>query len=140
MSNSGTVVRQRRAAGEATRRRVLDAVVSTVVDVGYGAGQDGLFTSTYAQPVSRIRWQITEDQLIARLSYERISGSDGKGNQTDGLVQKKTNDGQIVAAYKISSHFDLWHQYNPVTGEEIPVLYEAAERPWYEREYMRVDW
>jgi AcrR family transcriptional regulator len=35
MSNSGTVVRQRRAAGEATRRRVLDAVVSTVVDVGY---------------------------------------------------------------------------------------------------------
>ena len=35
MSNSGTAVRQRRAAGEATRRRVLDAVVSTVDEVGY---------------------------------------------------------------------------------------------------------
>ena len=53
----------------------------TVVDVGYGAGQDGLFTSTYAQPVSRIRWEITEDTLIARLAYERIDGTDGKGTR-----------------------------------------------------------
>ena len=28
---------------------------ATLVDVGYGAAQDGLFTSTYAQPMSRIR-------------------------------------------------------------------------------------
>jgi hypothetical protein len=44
----------------------------TVVDVGYGAAQDGLFTSTYAQPVGRLRWQITEDLLIGRLTYERV--------------------------------------------------------------------
>ena len=31
----------------------------TLVDVGYGAGQDGLFTSTYAQPLSRVKWQVT---------------------------------------------------------------------------------
>src|SRR6476620_3710234 len=37
----------------------------TIVDVGYGAAQDGLFTSTYAQPISRIKWQITEDYLNA---------------------------------------------------------------------------
>jgi AcrR family transcriptional regulator len=35
MSNTGTAVQQRRRSGAATRRRVLDAVVSTVADVGY---------------------------------------------------------------------------------------------------------
>src|SRR5690242_19049144 len=73
----------------------------TVVDVGYGAAQDGLFTSTYAQPVSRVRWEITEGLLNARLSYERIAGSDDKGNAVSGLSPKKTEDGQIVASYKI---------------------------------------
>ncbi|MCA9545083.1 MAG: hypothetical protein KC613_11855, partial [Myxococcales bacterium] len=28
---------------------------ATLIDVGYGASQDGLFTSTYAQPMSRIK-------------------------------------------------------------------------------------
>jgi hypothetical protein len=113
----------------------------TVVDVGYGAAQDGLFTSTYAQPVSRIRWEVTEDYLNARLSYERVSRSDGKGNQTDGLVKKKSNDGQIVAAYRIKSHFDIRRAYNPTTGEEQNVVVEnASDRPWYQREYFRVDW
>src|SRR6266404_6176103 len=53
----------------------------TVIDVDYGAAQDGLFTASYAQPVSRVRWEITEETLNARLSYERITGTDGKGNQ-----------------------------------------------------------
>src|SRR6185295_2311329 len=44
----------------------------TLVDVGYGSGQDGLFTSTYAQPLTRVKWQITEDLLLARLAYERV--------------------------------------------------------------------
>ena len=35
MSNTGTLVRRRRPSGEATRRRVLDAVVETVLEVGY---------------------------------------------------------------------------------------------------------
>jgi AcrR family transcriptional regulator len=35
MSNDGTAVSQRRRSGEATRRRVLDAVIDTVRDVGY---------------------------------------------------------------------------------------------------------
>ena len=49
---------------------------ATLIDVGYGARQDGLFTSTYAQPMSRIKWQITEDLLIGRVAYERINDSD----------------------------------------------------------------
>jgi hypothetical protein len=113
----------------------------TVVDVVYGAGQDGLFTSSYAQPMSRIRWEITEETLNARLSYERISGTDGKGNAYSGVQPKATNDGQIVASYQILSHFDIKHDYNPQTGEQLNVIVEnTTDRPWYMRESFRVDW
>lgn len=113
----------------------------TVVDVGYGANKMGLFTATYAQPVSRIRWEITETHINARLSYELIKDSDGKGKLVDGAKIKKTNDGQIVASYRIQSHFDIRRDYNPQTGEELNIIVEnASDRPWYEREYFRVDW
>ncbi|WP_437808198.1 hypothetical protein [Sorangium sp. So ce1078] len=113
----------------------------TVIDVGYGAAQDGLFTSTYAQPVSRIKWEITEHQINARLAYERIEGTDGKGNNYNGLTKKTTNDGQIVASYAIESHFDIRRDYNPATGEESNVIVEnTTDKLWYDREYMRVDW
>ena len=107
----------------------------TLVDVGYGAAQSGLFTSTYAQPMSRIRWQITEDLLIGRLAYERVEGSDGKG------VGDKTQEGVIVVAYPIEKHFDIVQAYNPTTGEQLNLLEEnAIDRPWYERTYVRIDW
>ncbi|APR87680.1 hypothetical protein A7982_13029 [Minicystis rosea] len=113
----------------------------TVVDVPYGASQDGLFTSTSAQPVSRIRFQITEGFLNARLSYERIQGTDGKGELHDGYRKKATSDGQIVASYRILSHFDIRRAYNPTTGEEMNVIEEnSSDRGWSQREYFRVDW
>jgi hypothetical protein len=108
---------------------------ATLVDLGYGAGQDGLFTSTYTQGVARIKWVIQEDLLVGRLTYERVSGSDGKG------AGAAADDGQIVVAYGIQSHFDIRHSYNPATGEELNVIEEnASDRPWYDRQYMRVDW
>ena len=107
----------------------------TLVDVGYGANQDGLFTSTYAQPASRIKWVVTEDLLLGRLTYERIEGSDGKG------AGAHTDDGIIAVAFRIQSHFDIRRAYNPSTGEELNIIEEnMSDRPWYEREYFRVDW
>ena len=123
-----------------------------VVDVGYGAAQDGLFTSSWAQAdVSRMKWEITEDYLNGRLAYERISGTDDKGNPVDGTwvggklepgtTVKTSEDGQIVCSFKISSHFDIKRSYNPTTGEPLNVIEEnTTDRPWYDREYMRVDW
>ena len=108
---------------------------ATLTDVGYGAAQDGLFTSTYAQPVARLRWQITEDYLIGRLSYERIEGTDGRG------VGGATQDGVVVVVYKIKSHFDIVRAYNPTTGEQLNVLEEnTTDQPWNLRAYLRVDW
>ncbi len=107
----------------------------TLVDVGYGAAQNALFTSTYAQPLTRVKWTIQEDLLVARLAYERIDGSDGKG------VGGATHDGQVVAAYRILRHFDVQRSYNPSTGERYNVVEEnAVDRPWYERQFIRVDW
>ena len=108
---------------------------ATVVDVGYGAGQDGLFTSTYAQPLTRVKWTLTEDLLVARLAYERVRGTDGKG------LGKSTNDGIVVAAYKVLSHFDIKRQYNPSTGEQLNVVEEnTVDRPWFARQFVRIDW
>ena len=110
---------------------------NTIIDVGWGASQGGLFTSSYVHPTSRLRWQVTEDMLFARAAYERVEGSDGKGLAT-GL---ETQDGVIVAAFRIESHFDIAHEYNPATGEELNVIVENNfDRAWYEREFIRVDW
>lgn len=107
----------------------------TVVDVGYGAAQDGLFTSTYAQPLARIKWVIQQDLLVGRLTYQRIADSDGKGAGPSSV------DGQVAYAYPIVSHFDIKRDYNPATGEQSNVIVEnTTDRPWNERQYMRVDW
>lgn len=104
---------------------------ATVIDAPYEAwwtfvGEQG---STY-----RISWEITEKLLIARRTYETVKGGAGVRVNEPGWL------GEPVAAFSITSHFDVWHQYNSTTGEQLPVLYESQERPWYEREYIRVDW
>lgn len=84
--------------------------------------------------VDRIRWDIQEQLLVARKAYPIAPGADDKGGP--GLP-----DGTIVAAYPIVSHFDIVREYNPTTGEELNVVVEnTTDRPWYERQYMRVDW
>lgn len=106
----------------------------TVVDVDFGASQNGLFTASYAQTLARVGWEITEDLLVARLTYERVEGTGGNGapDQTTG---------QIVAAFTVQSHFDVRRSYNPQTGEELNIVEENSDdRPWYERQFMRVDW
>jgi hypothetical protein len=84
----------------------------------------------------RIRFEITERHLVARNAYEYLQGSDGKGG-----IRGKANNGVIVAMWPIVSHFNIQRSYNPNTGEETNVIEENfTDRPWYEREYMRVDW
>ena len=107
---------------------------NTVVDVPFGAAQDGLFTATYAQPLSRMKWEITENALVARQTHEHIKNSDGYGT-------KRTNDGQVIAMFAINGHFDIRRSYNPQTGEESNIIEEnSSDRPWFSREFMRVDW
>ncbi len=95
---------------------------TTVVDVASGAGSEELFTSSDAQPLVRIKWEIQEQELLARLTYELISDTDYKGASL-------TPNGQVVAAYTIQSHFDIRRSYNPTTGEELNEIEENVTRP-----------
>jgi hypothetical protein len=98
--------------------------------------------------VDRIRWEVTQDMLIARKAYQIADGADNKGvPQKDWASRQaekgftKAPNGTIVAAYRIESHFDIRRAYNPQTGEESNIIEEnTSDKPWNEREYMRVDW
>lgn len=103
----------------------------TITDVPYATG----FTFIgFQNQMEKIRWEVMEDQLVAYRTYEHIQDGDGRGNNPN-------YRGAPVASYRITSHFDILRSYNPTTGEEFNIWEEnARDRPWYEREYMRVDW
>lgn len=109
---------------------------TTIVDVGFGATQQDLFVGNPSQ-LSIIKWEIAEDQLIGRLAYEQIESTDGKGVKPS-IAGK--NSGQAIFAFRIESQFDIRYDYNPSTGEQNNVVVENSnDRPWYDREYIRVD-
>ena len=81
--------------------------------------------------LDRIKWEVTENQLIGYRSYERVPGSD------------PSNPGEqnIIVTFNILSHFDIKRQYNATNGVESNVIEEnTIDRPWFEREFMRVSW
>lgn len=99
-----------------------------------------------ATAVDRIRWEVTEDMLFARRSYQESPGADNRGLPRKEIAPGKYEfpgkpTGTIIAAYKILSHFDIRREYNPSTGEEQNTIVEnSSDRPWYQRDHMRVDW
>lgn len=116
-------------------------MTQTVVDVAYEAAAFGTFPGDSASDfagsfggIPRIRWVIDEGFIYAYRDYEMIQGADGAVRDPGFL-------GQPVAAFKIEKHFDIKRDYNTVTGEQQNVIAENdSDRPWYERDFMRVDW
>ena len=107
-------------------------VRQTITEVPYEMGQ--LFEGLEGD-LDKIRWEMTETSLIAYRTYEFIPGSN-LPRAGDGKY-----DGQPISAWAITSHFDIQRGYNPATGEVNNVISEnTSDRPWFEREYMRVDW
>src|SRR5262245_40681216 len=64
------------------------------------AGQNGLSVGLYSG-TDRIRWEISEDYLVAHKSYQIAQHQDPKTENC------KAADGVVVAKYKITSHFDI---------------------------------
>jgi hypothetical protein len=107
--------------------------LSTVVDTPYST--DFTFVGEQGE-LERVRWEIQEEFLVARRSYENVAGS-----EPEGINGTTDSAGAPLAIYAIQSHFDIRRQYNPVTGEELNVVEEnTTDNPWNLREYMRVDW
>ena len=95
--------------------------------------------------VDRVVFEVTEDYLYAYRSYGSLTDLAGgaiEGNQADGYLRPGTNYfGSPLAAFPITSHFDVKRQYNASTGEQTNVIVEdGQDRPWYDREFMRVNW
>jgi hypothetical protein len=116
-------------------------------NIDSGANTDN-FAGTVggASAVERVRWEVTEGWLLGRRSYQESPGADNRGLPRKEVAPGKWEfptppTGTIIAAYRIQSHFDIRRGYNPSTGEEQNTIEEnASDRPWQQREYMRVDW
>jgi hypothetical protein len=99
---------------------------------------------------AKIVFDIQEDMLIAYPVVETVDGveADYQKIQMRRFWDKDRRDefieiyvGQPMAAWKIVKHFDVIRDYNESTGEQSNVIVENAEdRPWWERDYIRVDW
>jgi hypothetical protein len=101
------------------------------------SGSNSLMPVGTYDDTDRIIWEVQENVLLARKSYEHVTGQDG----TRAVGQRVYQGGLVVAAYRIQTHFDVRRVYNPTTGEESNIVTEnMSDRPWYQREYMRVDW
>ena len=84
----------------------------------------------------KVRFQITEDEPD-RLSRLRLRD---RARRTRPPAATTTRTRRVLV-YKIQSHFDIKREYNPGTGEETNVISEnEKDRPWNQRQYMRVDW
>ncbi len=83
----------------------------------------------------KIKFDVQENTLYARRAYEQINNSeDAKARDAKGYL------GQPLAAWRIEGHFDVIRDYNATTGEETNKIIESQERPWTQREFLRVDW
>ncbi len=101
----------------------------------------------YGGKLEKIRWEIQEDLLVAYRSYEIVPGADPRVDREKSKIghvvfqDGRPYKGNPVFAYRIQSHFDRQRMYNASTGEMSNVLVEdSLDRPWYEREFMRVNW
>ncbi len=96
--------------------------------------------------VERVVFEITEDTLFVYRSQPWLVADDPEsGNPGDdyvpGSAAEGYGSGAAIAAFPIQSHFDVIRDYNPATGEQSNIIVEnTTDRPWYEREYMRVNW
>ena len=106
----------------------------TVVDVPASNGFTFVGNTDHAG-ISRVTWDIQENFLFARRTTEIIKGADDKA------ANPEKYKGEVIATFRITSHFDIIKAYNPTTGEELNIINEnTTDRPWYERTYIRVDW
>ena len=115
----------------------------TVIDVDYEGGQLGSFPGDTAYDfqgsdlasIPRIRWVIEEELLIAFRDYELVEGANPGSPEPGSII------GQPVAAFEIEKHFDIRRDYSELNGEELNIIEENdTDRPWFEREFMRVNW
>lgn len=110
-------------------------VRSTVVDSPPEASWIGIADGDWLM-LERIRWEITEKQLIGWRDYPVVPGSEL--DQVPGADD--VYRGAPVAIFAITDHFDIKTAFDPGSGEESNEIVENRDRLWHDRSMMRVDW
>lgn len=105
--------------------------------------------------LEKIVFEIQEGNLVGYRAYPFIVGAEANvdaNSKVSGTTAKycdKNGDchggqkyyGTPLVAFPIKSHFDIQRGYDPATLETNNVISEnTSDRPWNQREYMRVDW
>ncbi|MCP4676514.1 MAG: hypothetical protein GY854_13570 [Deltaproteobacteria bacterium] len=112
-------------------QRIMDVPGGMLAGMFYPA-----IVGWYSDP-ERIRFEIQENFLYVRRVRELVEDSVTYNRDYD----ENFSSYVVLAAFRILSHFDIQRDYNPVTGESMNVVSENMyDRPWYEREYIRIDW
>ncbi len=105
--------------------------------------------------MEKLVFEIQEGHLVGYRAYPFIVGAEinvDKTSKVAGTTSKYCDKagkcaggqpyyGAPVVAFPIQSHFDIQRNYNAATGEVGNVISEnAGDRPWNQREYVRIDW
>lgn len=111
-------------------------MLTTVVDAS--ATASSTFVGLQGD-LERVAFSFEESSLIVRRTHEDYPGLEsGQFNLTNPAVPAP---GAAVAVFRINSHFDIQRSYNSSTGEQSNVISEnSSDRPWFDREYIRVGW
>jgi len=105
--------------------------------------------------MEKLVFEIQENNIVGYRAYPYIVGAEidiDKASKVTGTTTRYCDkDGKCsggnpyygapVVAFPIQSHFDIQRNYNPATGEEGNVIAEnSSDRPWNQRENVRIDW
>ena len=88
--------------------------------------------------MEKLKFEFTEDSLIGRRTHEDVIGISTSQQGVQGFTPEY---GQPIVSFRVSQYFDVQRDYSAATGERTNTISEnGSDRPWYEREYLRVDW
>ena len=105
--------------------------------------------------MEKLVFEVQEDRLIGYRAYPLIVGAEANidpASIVSGTTAKYCSAagdchggqkyyGAPIVAFPIMSQFDIQRGYNPATLEDTNVISEnSSDRPWSEREYLRVNW
>ncbi|MFN3202250.1 MAG: zinc-dependent metalloprotease [Bradymonadia bacterium] len=112
--------------GEWYYRQTVVEVAPEVADIVFQGLEGNL---------EKVKFDFTNGGLEVRRLYESVPGLNEDEALPGGELQ-----GDPVIGWPVN-YFDIIREYNATTGERSNVISEnTSDRPWYERDYVRVDW
>ena len=124
--------------------------MQTTIDVPYSSAVSFAGEQPFLGGTKKIVFDVQEEWLIAYPVVETIDGTEANWkthsirkywdpDHRDEFVQMYV--GAPVARWPIASHFDVQRSYNTFNGSQSnEVVENTTDRPWYMRDYIRVQW